>query len=71
MANACVLGSKAIVFGGIGMHVLNDLVEMDLNTARVKKVLQNGEKPLNRYAGALHAITYNIPISYSYSAAKM
>ena len=30
MASSCFGGQKAYVFGGIGMHVLNDLLELDL-----------------------------------------
>jgi hypothetical protein len=71
MASSATLGQKAFVYGGIGMHVLNDLVEIDLGSGKVKKLVQNGDQPLNRYAGALHALTYQIPISYAYSASKV
>lgn len=52
------------------MHVLNDLVEMDMGTLRVRKLIQNGDKPLNRYAGALHSLPYTISINYAFNPTK-
>jgi hypothetical protein len=38
MANSATIASKAYVHGGIGMKVLDDLVEIDLGSGRVKKL---------------------------------
>lgn len=45
MASSSFLGKKAFLYGGIGMHVLNDLVEIDLVSFQSKKLLQTGDKP--------------------------
>lgn len=31
------IGHKAFMFGGIGMNVLGDMIEVDMNTGRAKK----------------------------------